>query len=159
LPSKPQVDTSCALHVLLPALAPGDAPVGRFVHVPGDPAAAHVRHPSVQGELQQTPSAQKPLAHSAPHVHAAPSALEAAGGQLGPVSGCVSGIRSGRSTPSCMPGASGTGPSPPSGLLAFPDLWQLAASRTSTAASIPRRALCRTVHTRVMTFDKASSSR
>jgi hypothetical protein len=41
-------------------------------HVPADPATLQAVHPPVQAALQQTPSAQNPLAHSVPAVHALP---------------------------------------------------------------------------------------
>jgi hypothetical protein len=43
--------------------------------VPPVPVSAHDRQFPVQAVLQQTPCAQKPLLHSAPAAHEAPSGL------------------------------------------------------------------------------------
>jgi hypothetical protein len=51
------------------------APLGTGVQVPGDVASAHDRHVPVQAVLQQTPCAQKPLAHSVPSPQTEPGAL------------------------------------------------------------------------------------
>jgi len=42
------------------------------VHAPSDAGRLHAKQPAVQALLQQTPSAQKPLAHSSPRAHRLP---------------------------------------------------------------------------------------
>lgn len=51
-------------------------PSGMGVHLPGDEGSAHEWQPLSQASLQQTPSTQKPLGHSAPlaQVFTSPSA-------------------------------------------------------------------------------------
>jgi hypothetical protein len=61
VPSSPQLDASDFGHS--PALA-GTSPRATNEHVPIEPASAHDLQVSLQATLQQTPSAQKPLAHS-----------------------------------------------------------------------------------------------
>src|SRR5262245_63786647 len=72
LPSVMQVDIAVVGQVVA---SRGAVPVGRITQVPGELVAAQVLQPSVQAALQQTPSAQKPLAHSPPQLHAVPSAF------------------------------------------------------------------------------------
>jgi hypothetical protein len=55
LPSKPQVEAGAALHAVA---SRGSEPATSAVHVPTEPAAAQVLHPSLQGVLQHTPSTQ-----------------------------------------------------------------------------------------------------
>jgi hypothetical protein len=43
--------------------APSSWPMGRFAHVPADPATLQDLHAAVQPLLQQTPSTQRPLPH------------------------------------------------------------------------------------------------
>jgi hypothetical protein len=69
VPSRPQVPTSPLGHSLA---ARGTAPSEMNEQVPGAPTPLQVLHVSVQLVLQQTPSAQKPLAHSAPQAQAWP---------------------------------------------------------------------------------------
>jgi hypothetical protein len=75
VPSSPQVETSLFGHSLADR---GEAPEATSVHVPGEPGALQVLHVSPQATLQQTPSAQKPLAQSAAHAHDWPFGLRAA---------------------------------------------------------------------------------
>jgi hypothetical protein len=106
-PSSPHVVVACIAHA---AGTRGMSPAGRLTHVPTEPAAAQVLQPSVQATLQQTPSAQKPLAHSALQPHAAPNILLLA---------MQGGVSVPPSRPSIDPvsmGPSPIGPSPPSGL-------------------------------------------
>jgi hypothetical protein len=65
----PQADPSEAQAARAPRGAPGTG-----VQVPTDPATSQASHCPVQAALQQTPSAQKPLAHCVPAAQAAPSA-------------------------------------------------------------------------------------
>jgi hypothetical protein len=74
LPSSKQLDESAASHAPL-LLAPGLAPVGRLVQVPSEPVPAQVLQASVQAVEQQTPSAQKLLAHSDAQVQLWPASL------------------------------------------------------------------------------------
>jgi hypothetical protein len=67
-PVVPQVVLSVALHFSCGSRAPS----GTAVHVPGLAARLHALHASVQAELQQTPCAQNPEAHSPPALHSAP---------------------------------------------------------------------------------------
>ncbi len=66
VPSSPQVDASVFGHS--PALA-GTSPRATNEHVPIEGASAHDLQVSLQATLQQTPSAQKPLAHSPAQPH------------------------------------------------------------------------------------------
>jgi len=72
VPSSPQPLAGPATHVLA---ARGLPPASIPTQTPGDPSDAHVMQPAVQAALQQTPSTQKPLAHSAPQPHACPLVL------------------------------------------------------------------------------------
>ena len=53
-------------------LTRGEAPAAMFVHVPARPAAVQLWHPFEQALLQQTPSAQNPLAQSVAAMHCIP---------------------------------------------------------------------------------------
>jgi hypothetical protein len=67
-PSVPQLAAPLSAHSLR-----GSVPRSAGRQVPRLPAAAQVRHTSVQALLQQTPSAQKPLAQSLVWAHGRPS--------------------------------------------------------------------------------------
>jgi hypothetical protein len=72
LPLLPQVDIAVAVHWLA---GTGAVPAVTLPHVPSVPpvsAAEQAMHVPVQAKLQQTPLAQKPLAHCPAPVHAAP---------------------------------------------------------------------------------------
>jgi hypothetical protein len=56
-------------------LVPQVAAAGFGEQVPSRPATAHEPQSAVHALLQHTPSAQKPLVHSAPVPHVCPSAL------------------------------------------------------------------------------------
>jgi hypothetical protein len=134
LPSSPQLDAGDAGHA---DAARGLAPVGRFTHDPAEPATAHDLHPSVQAVVQQTPSAQNPLAHSLAHAQASPASFlvtgvgqEASGGSA--TSGRSPGSMSTRVSASDMP------PSPASRLGAGLSLHAAAAIRSPTAAAKAR---------------------
>jgi hypothetical protein len=71
LPFVPQVLRPLSVQVAVGSIAPA----GTFVQVPGELASAHDWHLPSQGELQQTPWAQKPLAHSVPAEQAAAGTL------------------------------------------------------------------------------------
>jgi hypothetical protein len=75
VPSSPQVAASDFGHS--PG-ARGASPRATNEQVPIAPGSAHDLHVSVQAALQQTPSAQKPLAHSPAHPHAWPLVFFAA---------------------------------------------------------------------------------
>jgi hypothetical protein len=60
---------------LLQAFVGSVPPAGTGVQVPAVAARAHERQRPVQSVLQQTPCAQKPLAHSLPSAHVAPGDL------------------------------------------------------------------------------------
>jgi hypothetical protein len=87
-PSKPQVATGIVMQVVE---SRGVSPAVRLTQVPGELGAAHVLQPAVHASAQQTPSAQKPLAHSALQLHAIPTAF-AAGTQGGRVDPAVTRI-------------------------------------------------------------------
>jgi hypothetical protein len=72
VPSRPQVLASLAGHV---CGSRGFVPDETKVHVPMAVGAEHVLQVSVQAPLQQTPSTQKLLAHSAAQPHTSPSCL------------------------------------------------------------------------------------
>jgi hypothetical protein len=67
-PVVPQVVLSVALHFSCGSRVPS----GTAVQVPGLAGRSHVLQASVQAELQQTPCAQNPDAHSLPALHSAP---------------------------------------------------------------------------------------
>jgi hypothetical protein len=69
VPSSPQVETALFGQT---SGERGTSPVATKEQVPGAETVLHDLQVSVQALLQQTPSTQKPLAHSAPHAHAAP---------------------------------------------------------------------------------------
>jgi hypothetical protein len=73
-----------------------------LTHVPTVPSPAHVTHVPVHAVLQQTPSAQNPLAHSAPIAHDAAIGFPGASMPMSP----------GRSTGVSVAGASVGAPSP-----------------------------------------------
>jgi len=50
-------------------------PTARFTHVPIEPETAHDLQPSVHEVMQQTPSVQKPLAHSEAQEQLSPASL------------------------------------------------------------------------------------
>jgi hypothetical protein len=54
-------------------------PAGKGEHIPGVVEMLHARHMPSQALLQQTPSTQKPEAHSLAQEHLAPSCWRAAG--------------------------------------------------------------------------------
>jgi hypothetical protein len=70
VPSVPQVAAPASVHWFN-----GSWPAGTVEQVPPVPVRAHDRQVPVQAVLQQTPCAQKPLLHSVPPAHAAPSGL------------------------------------------------------------------------------------
>jgi hypothetical protein len=67
VPSWPHVATSLAAHSLASV---GWAPAGTCVHSPGALGRLQAMHVPSQAVAQQTPSAQTPLAHSAPQAQA-----------------------------------------------------------------------------------------
>src|SRR5262249_7983318 len=71
LPLVPQVETSWVAQVLCGS----EAPAATAVHLPSVWGSAHDLQPALQAELQQTPSAQKPVAHSVPAAHGCPVCL------------------------------------------------------------------------------------
>jgi hypothetical protein len=73
-----------------------------LTQVPTVPWSAHVTHVPVHALLQQTPSAQKPVAHSAAIVHELPIGLP----------GISAGASPGWSTGASVAGTSGRAPSP-----------------------------------------------
>ena len=85
LPSKPQVDAGIVAQVVE---SRGVAPAVRLTHVPSELGAAQVLQPPAHASAQQTPSTQKPLAHSALQLHAIPIAFARrnAGGASTPLS-------------------------------------------------------------------------
>jgi hypothetical protein len=105
-PSSPHVAAGCIAHA---DGARGMSPAGRLTHVPTEPAAAQVLQPSAQAALQQTPSAQKPLPHSALQPQAVPSVFVPA--MQGGTSIPPSRVSAGRMSV----GPSPIEPSPPSG--------------------------------------------
>jgi hypothetical protein len=108
----------------------GVAPAARLAQVPaGALGDAQLLQPPVHASAQQTPSTQKPLAHSALQLHAVPIAFAA--GTQGAASTPLSGPSIRTSTP-----ASPMDPSPPSalgGLLLQPP----APTLTTNARSAP----------------------
>jgi len=85
-PSKPQVVGNVVTQVVE---SRGVAPTARFAHVPaGALGDAQLLQPPVHASVQQTPSTQKPLAHSALQVHGIPGAFAAGmqGGASTPLS-------------------------------------------------------------------------
>jgi hypothetical protein len=86
LPSRRQLLAGEAGHA---EASRGSAPFVRGTQVPGDPSAAQVMQAPVQAWLQQTPSAQNPLAQSLAQLHAWPAVflapeLQEASGVAGP---------------------------------------------------------------------------
>jgi len=109
-PSRPQVDAASARQV---DAVRGSEPAGKFTQLPAMPSAAQVLHPSVHALVQQTPSTQKPLAHSPEQVHASPvSLLEGVGHAM--VSPCASPSGPSPDAVSVFASASDLPPSPPS---------------------------------------------
>jgi hypothetical protein len=68
LPLVPQLAAPWSLHWPVGSAAPS----GSAVHAPSDAGRLQAKQPAVQALLQQTPSAQKPLAHSSPRAHRLP---------------------------------------------------------------------------------------
>jgi hypothetical protein len=66
-PVVPQVDAAVAAHSLS-----GSCPAGTAAQEPTEPTRLHRSQVAVHALLQQTPSVQKPLAHSVPETQAAP---------------------------------------------------------------------------------------
>src|SRR5262245_30021914 len=73
MPVEPQVDAASTGHS-----SRGSVPSCAVTQVPTVPCPAQVMQTWSQAALQQTPSAQKPLAHSPPIAHAVPSGLPGA---------------------------------------------------------------------------------
>jgi hypothetical protein len=100
-PSRPQLDAPSSGH-----WSRGSVATSAGAHVPTLPWAAHVMHVPSHAEPQQTPSTQKPLAHSAPAVHGDPATS----------AGRRSGLPTGTSPPGASPvpiGASTLSPASP----------------------------------------------
>jgi hypothetical protein len=72
VPSSPQVETTVFGQT---SGERGGSPAATKEQVPGAETVLHDLQVSVQALLQQTPSAQKPLAQSAPQAHAVPLLL------------------------------------------------------------------------------------
>ena len=70
MPVEPQVDAASTGH-----WSRGSVPSCALTQVPTVPWSAHVTHVPVHALLQQTPSAQKPLAQSAAVAHELPIGL------------------------------------------------------------------------------------
>jgi hypothetical protein len=70
MPVDPQVEAASTGH-----WSRGSVPSCAFTHIPTVPWSAQVTHVPVHALLQQTPSAQKPLAHSAAIAHELPIGL------------------------------------------------------------------------------------
>src|SRR5436190_6696086 len=135
VPSSPHVDAAVFAQVVE---SRGASPDERITQVPTLPVALHVLQPSVQAALQHTPSAQKPLAHSALQPQASLFAFVPA----------THGLTSAASPPS--PGrtsvlgwTSPAGASPPSGLLELDFLQLIAAMPASKPNAISARAPAR----------------
>ena len=70
-PFVPQAGAPRSMHLS----AGSGASLGTFVQVPSVPPSAHDVHAPAQAVSQQTPCAQKPVAHSVPAEHELPRAL------------------------------------------------------------------------------------
>ena len=68
VPSRPQLDGACALHVPWAGIAPAET----GEQVPTRPATLHAEHAAVHAVSQQTPSMQFDDEHSSAVAHAAP---------------------------------------------------------------------------------------
>ena len=73
IPVEPHVDAACTGH-----WSRGSVPICALTQVPTVPWPAQVMHVPVHATLQQTPSAQNPLAHSPPIAHELPIGLPGA---------------------------------------------------------------------------------
>jgi hypothetical protein len=103
MPVEPQVEEASTGHS-----SRGSVPSCAVTQLPTVPWPTQVRQVPVQAALQQTPSAQKPLVHSPPVVHALPSGLPGASMPTSP------GRSTGVSAPpsyAASPGALSTAPS------------------------------------------------
>jgi hypothetical protein len=98
MPVEPQVDAACTGH-----WSRGSVPSCALTQVPTVPWPAQVTHVPVHAALQQTPSAQNPVAHSAPIAHDVPIGLP--GASIPMSAGMSRGASAGASEGAPSPGA------------------------------------------------------